>query len=398
MVAVPGFHDRIEFGEFQRDVVKHSLMVDFHDVAAGLADFGGDLGEDAWLIVDRHARPRDMSRPGHAAHQRRGPYPGVDIGAADQQADGRAGEPAAVFEQRRQRRRAGAFGQNLGLQQHGLHRRLDGRFGHDDNIVDQPPDDFQRDVAGRFDGDALGDAGATQGRLDPVQGVIHRGIQIRLDADNIDFRRDRLGRGGDAGNEPAAADGNDDRVESRDVVQDFESRGSLPGDNFLVVIGMDENQPVARRAFQGEGLDGVDAVAPQFDPRAKRLGAADLGEGGAFGHHDGRRNAEPLGVIGDALRMVAGGHRDHAALFFVRGQAVELDQRAAILEGSGALQGFELEIDIGVEQIGKRTGPDCRRADDIARDEIGGAANIVDRNAHDSPCLRVAGRECRAYA
>ncbi len=51
------------------------------------------------------------------------------------------------------------------------------------------------------------------------------------------------------------------------------------------------------------------AAAPPLAPRATRLGSADLAEAGAFGHPHRRWHAEPLGVLGDALPLVAAGPR-----------------------------------------------------------------------------------------
>ena len=43
---VTGFDDRIEFGELQRDIVEHALVLNFNDIATGLADFGGHWSEE----------------------------------------------------------------------------------------------------------------------------------------------------------------------------------------------------------------------------------------------------------------------------------------------------------------------------------------------------------------
>src|ERR1700722_2980535 len=58
-------------------------------------------------------------------------------------------------------------------------------------------------------------------------------------------------------------------------------------------------------------------------------------------------------VIGDALRMVAGGSRDHALLALISGQGRQPIERAALLEGRGELQIFEFDPDIGAGDVGQ---------------------------------------------
>src|SRR5436190_20477982 len=66
----------------------------------------------------------------------------------------------------------------------------------------------------------------------------------------------------------------------------------------------------------------------------------------ALGHHDRRRDAEPLGVIRDPLRMVTGRHRNHASTARARIQRQQLGERAALLERAGAMQGLKLQMDL----------------------------------------------------
>ena len=75
---------------------------------------------------------------------------------------------------------------------------------------------------------------------------------------------------------------------------------------------MDQHKPPLAGERVGGLAGGGEAVALQHDLGAERLGAVDLDEGRALGHHDRRRDAEPAGVIGDALGVVAGRHRDDA--------------------------------------------------------------------------------------
>ncbi len=46
---------------------------------------------------------------------------------------------------------------------------------------------------------------------------------------------------GDAADESAAADGNDDSLDVGDLLEELESDGALAGDDFRIVKGMDES-------------------------------------------------------------------------------------------------------------------------------------------------------------
>ena len=54
-------------------------------------------------------------------------------------------------------------------------------------------------------------------------------------------------------------------------------------------------------------------LAVQDDVGAVALGLRDLDGRRGVRHDDRRRDAEPLGMISDRLRVVAGRRRDHAA-------------------------------------------------------------------------------------
>ena len=64
-----------------------------------------------------------------------------------------------------------------------------------------------------------------------LDGVVHRGIELRLHADDLQFRLQRFGRDRDAGDQPAAADRNHQRIELRHRCEHFERDGALPRDD-----------------------------------------------------------------------------------------------------------------------------------------------------------------------
>ena len=77
------------------------------------------------------------------------------------------------------------------------------------------------------------------------------------------------------------------------------------------------------------------------------------------------------GGVGDRLGVVAGGDRDHAAALLLVGQARELVERAARLEGAGALE--ELALEAGAE----RARGEHRRAEEVPLDDRARAEDVV---------------------
>jgi len=109
---------------------------------------------------------------------------------------------------------------------------------------------------------------------------------------------------------------------------------------------MDEGEAVLGRESRRFAMRFAQPGAAQHHVGAMRRRALDLGEGSALGHDDGRRNAETPGMIGDALRVVAGRHGDDAGAALLRRQALQLVERAALLERAGRMQRFQLEDDL----------------------------------------------------
>ena len=119
------------------------------------------------------------------------------------------------------------------------------------------------------------------------------------------------------------------------------------------------------------GNDGLGAVTP---------GVLDLHHRRAHGHHDAGGNAKPMCVIGHALRMVAGRHRDHAAPAFVRRQRQQPVERAALLEGRGELQVLEFQPELAAADLAQRPALVAFGDDDRAGNGSGRGFDIVERD------------------
>ena len=173
----------------------------------------GDLREAARDV--RHVDPQAHEAPvaHQPAHQHRGEHAAVDIAARDRNADAPSGEARAVLEQGGEPRGAGAFGHGLLDLDQRDHRALDGFLLDDQHLLDERADDGEGARSHVLHRDALGDGVAAALDRQAGEALVHRGIVPRFDAEDADRGLERLGGGGDPGDEAAAADGHDDELE-----------------------------------------------------------------------------------------------------------------------------------------------------------------------------------------
>ena len=145
-----------------------------------------------------------------------------------------------------------------------------------------------------------------------VHRVPGRREALGLHADDADVGPHRLGRRRHAGDQAAAADRDDERVDRRLLRQHLERDRALAGDDVAVVERMDDR--VAALGGEREAGDArvLEGVALQHDLGAEAARVLDLDARREARHHDRRRDAHALGVIRDRLRVVAGRDREHA--------------------------------------------------------------------------------------
>ena len=195
-------------------------------------------------------------------------------------------------------------------------------LGDQVDAVDQVGDDRAGQLARLLDRNALGQRIAADRAMAVLDDILHRRIKLGLDADHLDAGLQRLGGGGDAGNQAAAADRDHQRVEVGRILQHFQRDGPRPGHHRDIVERMDEDIAVVRFQLPRMGIGIVEPLAMQHDMGAMAFGLGDFDHRRRHRHDDRHRNAEPAAMIGDRLGMVAGRGRDHAARpLFVRSAA-----------------------------------------------------------------------------
>jgi hypothetical protein len=202
----------------------------------------------------------------------------VDVAAADQDRGAMAVEGGLLLEESGEGGSAGAFCQGFLAFEQDEDGAGDLLFVDGHELVDVFRDQGEGAVAGAADGDAVGD-GRLGGDGDGVAGLAgsqHRGEALGLDADDANFRMALLDGAGDAADEPAAADGDDDGFEVGDLLEQLEADGSLPCDHLVVIEGMQEGEAVSAALADrfGAGLVVVGAVEdrrPRRNSRWRRL-------------------------------------------------------------------------------------------------------------------------------
>jgi len=198
-----------------------------------------------------------------------------------------------------------------------------------------------------------------------------------FDAPDADFGVEGLGGDGDAADEAAAADADDEVSGGGEVFQNLEAGGALAGDDEGVVKGVDGDGALAFAL--GELGEGVGDGGRQDHLGAVVAGGAEVIGGRGGRHEDGGAEAEFAGGVGDSLGVVAAADGGDVA---ARGEpsGEELIEGAAGLERAGFLEELELEVDVGAKTAGERFAAGKRRAADAARDAFLGGADIFNRD------------------
>ena len=136
-----------------------------------------------------------------------------------------------------------------------------------------------------------------------------------LDTDDPGFRPQTLDVSSDAGNQAAAANATEDRMNGlRVLAQDFHADRTLPGDHLRIVERMHESQLLGFLEFECVRVGVIVGLARQDHLGASRLHRLHLDLRRRRRHHDHRPATHLVRGQGDALRMIPGGRADYPAL------------------------------------------------------------------------------------
>ncbi|VVP47573.1 hypothetical protein PS732_05312 [Pseudomonas fluorescens] len=198
----------------------------------------------------------------------------------------------------------------------------------------------------------------THGRQHDALTGSHRRLQavgiVRLDADDFDVRTQVFYVSRDAGNQPAAADRDKNRVQRlRVLAQNLHRHGALPGNGMRIVVRVDVDVAFFVDQFQRVGQGFRERITVQHHFAATRTHAFDLDFRGGLGHDDGGFHTQHFRRQGQTLRMVARRRGDHATGALLVGQLGQLVVGAANLEGEHGLQVFALEPNVITQPLGE---------------------------------------------
>jgi hypothetical protein len=298
-----------------RHVQRQAVVRHLDDVRTHLADGRRDVGQQARPVVADDPQADDPAFAHQFAGQHRGQQARVDVAAGDDQAALLAAEPFGIGQQGGQGGGAGAFHDGLLDVAVECDAALEERLLDQQHVVDQRPGDRVAQVADFLDRDALGDGRgrAVPRRVDAAHLGRERGEHGRLDADHLNVRLQVLRGRGHACDQSAAADRDRQDFQVRHVFQHLQRHRALAGHDVGIIERMDVGQLALGAEPVGRGRGLVEAVAVDHHLGAVGAGLLDLHERRGLGHHDGHGDAQPGGVIGQALAVVAGRGGDDAA-------------------------------------------------------------------------------------
>ena len=185
-----------------------------------------------------------------------------------------------------------------------------------------------------------------------MKGEVHGRGPRRLDADNPAVRLPLLHGVGHAADEPAAADGDHHLLHLRQLFQDFQADGALPGDDERVVEGVGEGIALLPAEALGLRRRVVIHAGDQHHLGAVAFRGLHLADGGPGGHADDGGDAQPGGGQGDALGVVPGGAGDDALLRLLRRQGSDFVEGSPELKGAGELQVLRLDVEVPAQPGG----------------------------------------------
>src|SRR5579883_1912199 len=135
---------------------------------------------------------------------------------------------------------SGPFGQGVGALDHPDHRLLDFRFADEQEIVERLPEDTLWQFKGCGGCEPL--SGGAVGHFHQLMlppGLVSGGRGFSLHADDAQGRFDGAGNDAGSGSAAAAANRDEQHIQFRLVLQNFERSGGNPGDEQRLVAGMD---------------------------------------------------------------------------------------------------------------------------------------------------------------
>ena len=329
-------------------------MFNVHHIRSGVTHCLGELRERSSHVRNFDAHANEPAFAHQVAHENARQNARVDVATAEHNAHCFAFELLAVLQQRSDAGRTCAFGHRL----FDFDQKCDGffnrRFVNEQHVLYQRPRNRHRHFARVADCQTFGNRFRAHVHRFATQSLRHRRERFRFNANDLNARLHPMRRDRTTGDQTAATDRNNQRVELWRGFEHFERERALPRDDVRIIVRMHEHELMFRRQRARMLRSFRQGVAEEHHLGAVALGVAHLHEWRVGGHNNRRGNAKPPGVIRHALRVVARAHRDHATRFFCSREREQFVQRAALFEARSELQIFKLQPHVATENARQR--------------------------------------------
>ena len=146
-------------------------------------------------------------------------------------------------------------------------------LGHSDDDIDKRSRDVKRIRPDLRNGEAIGECGLNCDfcRFACFKRSGKTGDILRFDRDNLDVRSQRFDGQRNSGDQTGAAHRNDDRIEIRNLLNDFEAHRSLAGDDGGIIVAVDVSETFFLSDFMRARFRFAEICSVEDDIRAEFL-------------------------------------------------------------------------------------------------------------------------------
>src|SRR5213078_4938189 len=157
-----------------------------------------------------------------------------------------------------------------------------------------------------------------------------------------------------AGEKSTAADWDNDRIDVRHLLEDFQTHRALAGNDRRIVVAINVSESAFLRDLVRLFFRLAKIPSMQDHGGAELFAVPDFNEWRVLRHYDGGGNAEQFSLVGERLGMITGRSGDHTALLLIRRELGERVPRAAFLEAACPLFVIEFREDLHPRELAQR--------------------------------------------
>src|SRR6478609_3655265 len=208
----------IERGPSRGHVEQRAAVEDLENIRPRSAKNGGDPAKHTGLIGDGESKRNDFSVPLEPAHDNGGEHAGIDIAAAEVEAELEAAKLLGLRQQSGKGGGAGTFSDDLLRGEQGADGAFDGWLVHQHDAGDQGFHDRQSKLARCFHRDPICQRLLGANHRFAGEGCMHRRARRRRYPDHGKARLERMQGDGIAGDQASTPNRDNDHVEVGDVL------------------------------------------------------------------------------------------------------------------------------------------------------------------------------------